>query len=79
LGKRQSGKDAMSAMRSARLPQDKQLLDDARICAANLIADWQEGVSSPPPKLLAAVHAQDSLLLEIDPVAALEIAAASTA
>lgn len=67
----------MSALRSARLPQDKQLLDDARVCAATLIAEWQQGQSQPSAKLLAAVHHQQSLLLDVDPVAALESAAAS--
>lgn len=79
LGKRQSGRDAMSAMRSARLPQDKQLLDDARVCAAKLIAEWQEGIAQPPSSLMAAVHHQQSLLLDVDPMAALESAAVSTA
>ncbi|CAL8466793.1 g6329 [Coccomyxa elongata] len=67
LGKRQSGRDAFSLLRSAKLPADKDLLDEARLCAAKLIADWQEGRTEPPPALLAAVRRQASMLLDISP------------
>lgn len=67
LGKRQSGRDAFSLLRSAKLPADKDLLDEARLCAARLIADWQEGRTEPPPALLAAVRRQASMLLDINP------------
>lgn len=70
LGKRQSGRDAYSLLRSARLPSDKELLDDARRCAAKLIADWQEGSVEPPAALMAAVRRQASLLLDINQVPA---------
>jgi hypothetical protein len=57
LGKRQSGRDAFSALRNARLPQDKALLEAARGAAAEIIADWQDG-RPPPPALLAAMREQ---------------------
>ena len=70
LGKRQSGRDAFSLLQSAKLPADKDLLDEARLCAAKLIADWQEGGTEPPTGLLAAVRRQASLLLDISPAPA---------
>jgi len=70
LGKKQSGRDAFSLLRSASLPADKELLDDARRCAAEMIADWQEGRAEPPPALLAAVRRQAFHLLDISRVPA---------
>ncbi|EIE26488.1 P-loop containing nucleoside triphosphate hydrolase protein [Coccomyxa subellipsoidea C-169] len=70
LGKRQSGRDAFSLLRSARLPADKDLLDDARRCAAKLISEWQEGAVEPPAALMAAVRRQASMLLDVNHVPA---------
>lgn len=70
LGKKQSGRDAFSLLRSASLPADKDLLEDARRCAAEMIADWQEGRAEPPPALLAAVRRQAGHLLDINRVPA---------
>ena len=65
LGKKQSGRDAFSSLKSARLPQDWQLLEEARRTAATLCADWRDGQADPPAPLLAAVHKQAQALLDI--------------
>ena len=76
LGKKQSGRDAFSSLKSARLPQDRQLLEEARRSAAMLCAQWREGEAEPLAPLLAAVHRQAKALLDINqlslPAAVLE-------
>ena len=65
MGKKQSGRDAFSSLKSARLPQDRQLLEEARRTAATLCAQWRNGLADPPAPLLAAVHKQAQALLDI--------------
>ena len=66
LGKKQSGRDAFSSLKAARLPGDRQLLEEARRTAAALCANWRDGDAEPPAPLLAAVQRQARALLDIN-------------
>lgn len=68
LGKKQSGRDAFSSLKSARLPQDRQLLEEARRAAATLCALWRDGQADPPAPLLVAVARQAQTLLDISQI-----------
>ncbi len=62
LGRRQSGRDALAALRAARLPGDAALLERAREAAALILARGRP--DSWPRELLAAVA--DPALVDLD-------------
>ena len=58
IGRRQSGRDAASALRVARLPADRDLLEAARAAAARALARYGPDPAAWPPALLAAMQSQ---------------------
>ncbi len=64
LGRRQSGRDALAALRAARLPGDAALLERAREAAALLLARGGGRPDGWPRELLAAVA--DPALVDLD-------------
>ena len=51
MGKRQSGKDALSWFKAAQLPGDRALLETARALASELVADYTVQTLAKQPRL----------------------------
>ncbi len=64
LGKKQSGKDGLSYLKAAKLPEDRQLLEHARAAAAEMLQEMGLDPSKWPPDLLAAL--KDPSLPDLD-------------
>ncbi|KAL3158650.1 hypothetical protein ABBQ32_011393 [Trebouxia sp. C0010 RCD-2024] len=64
LGKKQSGKDGLSYLKAAKLPEDRQLLEHARAAAAEMLQEMGLDPSTWPPDLLAAL--KDRSLPDLD-------------
>lgn len=64
LGKKQSGKDGLSYLKAAKLPEDRQLLEQARAAAAGLLQEMGLDPSKWPADLLAAL--KDRSLPDLD-------------
>ena len=64
LGKKQSGRDGLSCLKAARLPEDRQLLEQARAAAAELLQEYGLEPSGWPQDLLAAL--KDKNLPDLD-------------
>jgi hypothetical protein len=58
IGRRQSGRDAAGALRVARLPDDRDLLEAARRGAARALGRFGADPAAWPPALLAALRSQ---------------------
>jgi hypothetical protein len=58
IGRRQSGRDAAGALRVARLPDDRDLLEAARRGAARALGRYGADPAAWPPALLAALRSQ---------------------
>lgn len=58
IGRRQSGRDSAAALRVARLPADRDLLEAARTAAARALARYGPDPAAWPPTLLAAMRSQ---------------------
>lgn len=58
IGRRQSGRDAAGALRVARLPDDRDLLEAARRGAACALGRYGADPAAWPPALLAALRSQ---------------------
>ncbi|KAK9821728.1 hypothetical protein WJX81_006389 [Elliptochloris bilobata] len=81
IGRRQSGRDAASSLRVARLPADRDLLEAARAAAARALARYGPDPAAWPPALLAAMQSQALPVLDLHalPVNALQAQAAAQA
>ncbi len=64
LGKKQSGRDGLSYLKAAKLPEDRQLLEQARAAAAELVQEYGLEPSGWPKHLLAAL--KDRSLPDLD-------------
>ena len=64
LGKKQSGKDGLSYLKAAKLPEDRQLLEQARAAAAEMLQEMGLDPSKWPADLLAAL--KDRSLPDLD-------------
>lgn len=64
LGKKQSGRDGLSYLKAAKLPEDRQLLEQARAAAAELLQEYGLEPSGWPKDLLAAL--KDRSLPDLD-------------
>lgn len=64
LGRKQSGRDGLSCLKAARLPEDRQLLEQARAAAAELLQEYGLEPSGWPQDLLAAL--KDKNLPDLD-------------
>ena len=64
LGKKQSGRDGLSYLKAAKLPEDRQLLEQARAAAAEMLQEMGLDPSKWPSDLLAAL--KDESLPDLD-------------
>ena len=64
LGTKQSGRDGLKYLKAAKLPDDRQLLEQARAGAAEMIQEYGLEPDTWPPDLLAAL--KDSALPDLD-------------
>lgn len=64
LGKKQSGKDGLSYLKAAKLPEDRQLLEQARAAAVDLLLEYGLEPDGWPKDLLAAM--KDRNLPDLD-------------
>ena len=64
LGKKQSGKDGLSYLKAAKLPEDRHLLEQARAAAAEMLLDMGLDPTNWPEDLLAAL--KDRSLPDLD-------------
>jgi len=64
LGKKQSGRDGLSYLKAAKLPEDRQLLEQARAAAAEVLQEYGLEPSGWPKDLLAAL--KDRSLPDLD-------------
>ena len=71
LGKRQSGRDALSCLKACRLPEDSDLLHTARVTAVDIIAQYGMRPESWPVDLLAALKDRSLPDLDVAPERAL--------
>ena len=55
MGKKQSGRDGLSYLKAAKLPEDRQLLEQARAAAAELLQEYGLEPAGWPQDLLAAL------------------------
>ena len=64
LGKKQSGKDGLSYLKAAKLPEGRHLLEQARAAAAEMLLDMGLDPTKWPDDLLAAL--KDRSLPDLD-------------